>query len=65
MTEMSREVVSLGGSIAGEHGIGKIKSKFLEMAVGEDTITQMKDIKKQLDPNNILNRHTLLSDLNP
>lgn len=65
MTEMSREVVSLGGSIAGEHGIGKIKSKFLEMAVGEDTITQMKNIKKQLDPNNILNRHTLLSDLNP
>ncbi|MGO8878560.1 MAG: FAD-binding oxidoreductase [Desulfomonilaceae bacterium] len=61
MLEMSKQVVSLGGSIAGEHGIGKIKSKYLEMAVGKDAVRQMKHIKKCLDPNNILNRHTLLS----
>jgi FAD/FMN-containing dehydrogenase len=61
MLEMSKQVISLGGSIAGEHGIGKIKSKYLEMAVGENAVRQMKNIKKCLDPNNILNRHTLLS----
>lgn len=60
MFEMSRQIVSLGGSIAGEHGIGKIKIKYLEMAVGNEVVWQMKRIKKSLDPKNILNRHTLL-----
>ncbi len=60
MFEMSRQIVSLGGSIAGEHGIGKIKSKYLEMAVGNEVVWQMKRIKKSLDPKNILNWHTLL-----
>ena len=58
--EMSKQVVSLGGSIAGEHGIGKIKSKYLEMAVGKDAVRQIKQIKKCLDPNNIPNHHALL-----
>ncbi|MDA8405685.1 MAG: hypothetical protein M0T73_02350 [Deltaproteobacteria bacterium] len=56
---MSKQVVSLGGSIAGEHGIGKIKSKYLEMAVGKEAVRQIKQIKKCLDPNNILNHHAL------
>ncbi|MHB8205239.1 MAG: FAD-binding oxidoreductase [Desulfomonilaceae bacterium] len=64
MLEMSKQVISLGGSIAGEHGIGKIKSKYLEMAVGKEAVRQMKHIKKCLDPNNILNRYTLLSTEN-
>ena len=46
MLEMSKQVVSLGGSIAGEHGIGKIKTKYLEMAVGKDAVQQMKQIKE-------------------
>jgi D-lactate dehydrogenase (cytochrome) len=64
MDEIARTVVSMGGSIAGEHGIGKIKSKYLEMALGEEAVRQMKRIKRSLDPRNILNRHTLLGDLN-
>lgn len=61
MFEMSQQIVALGGSIAGEHGIGKIKSKYLEMAVGKETVRKMKQIKRCLDPKNILNRNTLLS----
>lgn len=38
MFKMSQQIVSLGGSIAGEHGIGKIKSKYLEMAVGNEVV---------------------------
>jgi glycolate oxidase len=64
MGEIATEVVSMGGSIAGEHGIGKIKSKYLEMALGEEAVRQMKRIKRCLDPRNILNRHTLLSEAN-
>ncbi|MGC8658806.1 MAG: FAD-binding oxidoreductase [Desulfomonilaceae bacterium] len=62
MFEMSSKIVSLGGSIAGEHGIGKIKSKYLEMAVGNRAVRQMKRIKRSLDPKNILNRHTLFCE---
>jgi glycolate oxidase len=47
--------VEMGGTISGEHGIGIMKSEFLPMALGAETIDAMKRIKAALDPNNILN----------
>jgi glycolate oxidase len=50
-----KTVLELGGSISGEHGIGIVKSDYLEMELGPGLVNVMKKIKKSLDPNNILN----------
>ncbi|MGB9292674.1 MAG: FAD-linked oxidase C-terminal domain-containing protein [Desulfobaccales bacterium] len=47
--------LALGGTLSGEHGIGKAKARFLEKEVGPGTIRYSKRIKAALDPKNILN----------
>lgn len=42
------------GTVSAEHGIGMAKSPYIGKQLGE-TLNVMKDIKKTLDPNNILN----------
>lgn len=49
------EAIKLGGTITGEHGVGLSKKNFLERVVGNAGIKFMVDLKKVLDPNNILN----------
>lgn len=53
--EIFELTVSLGGTISGEHGIGYSQKSYLPIALGVDEITLMKNIKKTLDPNNIMN----------
>lgn len=48
-------VVDLGGSISAEHGIGTLKVEELEHFKPETDLNLMRDIKKTLDPNNIMN----------
>ena len=47
--------VELGGSLSGEHGIGRAKSKFISLQIGEVGREVQHRIKQALDPNNILN----------
>jgi len=51
----AKRAVELGGSVSAEHGIGKIKSKFLQYMFTPDQIQQMRRVKEALDPNGILN----------
>jgi len=53
--EIFTHTVSLGGTISGEHGIGYSQKSYLSIALGENEIALMKNIKKTLDPNNIMN----------
>ena len=48
-------VVSLGGSISGEHGIGFAKAPFIGLELSPETIALMRRIKQVFDPNGILN----------
>lgn len=47
--------VELGGTISGEHGIGYVKSQYLDIAIDKPTLEIMKSIKKVFDPKGILN----------
>ncbi len=47
--------VRLGGTLSGEHGIGLSKQTYMDLAVSEETVKLMADIKRALDPKNILN----------
>jgi glycolate oxidase len=48
-------VLSLGGTISGEHGIGISKANFLPHEIDTNTLHLMKSVKKVFDPKNILN----------
>ena len=50
-----RQALALNGTCTGEHGIGVGKLELLQDEVGMNTIQVMKNIKKALDPKNLLN----------
>lgn len=47
--------VSLGGTITGEHGVGRLKAPWLEGQLGPDVMELNRTIKAALDPLGILN----------
>jgi glycolate oxidase len=47
--------IRLGGTLSGEHGVGSLKLPYLEQDIGPISMDVMLDIKKALDPKNILN----------
>lgn len=49
-----REVIALGGTVAAEHGIGKIKRKWLPLQMSPLQVRAMSAIKRELDPAGIL-----------
>ncbi|MDB3904852.1 FAD-binding protein [Crocinitomicaceae bacterium] len=53
--ELFTEVVKLGGTISGEHGIGLVQKPYMDIAFPEVTINLMRDIKKIFDPKGIMN----------
>jgi len=48
-------IIPAGGTLTGEHGIGKIKTPYLELEHGDKVVAVMREIKKLFDPNLILN----------
>lgn len=48
-------VYSLGGRLSGEHGIGAKKVEAMEKYTEPVEMKMMKEIKRALDPKNILN----------
>jgi glycolate oxidase len=55
IAELFTEVVKLGGSISGEHGIGLVQKRYLPLALSPVEIELMKKIKQAFDPQGILN----------
>lgn len=47
--------IALGGTITGEHGVGRLKKAWLPHQVGEDVMELTRRIKAALDPHDILN----------
>ena len=53
--EIFEEAIRLGGTITGEHGIGLAKKSFLPKFAGDAQMRVMRDLRRALDPNGILN----------
>jgi glycolate oxidase len=49
-----REVIALGGTVAAEHGIGKLKRKWLPLQMSPLQVRAMQAVKRELDPAGIL-----------
>lgn len=57
--EIIQAALALDGTISGEHGVGKGKSKFIKLQTGDAGLAAQWKIKQALDPNNILNPYTM------
>jgi D-lactate dehydrogenase (cytochrome) len=60
-TEFARRAVSWGGTVSAEHGIGKLKAKFLKTMYTEGQLAQMQALKQAFDPENMLNPGNLFT----
>jgi glycolate oxidase len=53
--ELFTEVVKMGGTISGEHGIGLVQKPYMDIAFPPVGLELMRAIKQVFDPKNILN----------
>ncbi|NKQ55888.1 FAD-binding protein [Amycolatopsis sp. K13G38] len=53
--------LSLGGTVTGEHGVGKIKKDWLEREIGPVGMRVHRQIKQALDPENLFNPGSMFS----
>ncbi|MBV0917401.1 FAD-binding oxidoreductase [Mycobacteroides chelonae] len=58
--EIMNLAISLGGTITGEHGVGRLKKPWLGDQVGPEVLEVNRRIKQALDPAGILNPGTLV-----
>ncbi len=50
------QAIMLGGTVSAEHGIGKLKGKYLHAQFGERYLNEMAELKRTFDPQAILGR---------
>ena len=55
ISKVLEEVVSVGGTITAEHGVGDTKSEFVKLELSPHEIEIMKGLKKMFDPKGIMN----------
>lgn len=59
--EFFAQIIRLGGTITGEHGDGIARTKFVKMQYGIKTYSTFLRLKRQFDPNYILNPDKIVS----
>lgn len=57
-----KHAVELGGTVSGEHGIGKTRRDFLPLMYSPSLIEVMRAVKRQFDPKGILAKGNLFPD---
>lgn len=58
-------VLQLGGSLSGEHGVGREKRDYVGREIDRPTLDLMRAIKRQFDPDGILNPDKLFPPADP
>ena len=60
----SNAIINAGGSISHHHGVGLDHRAWLKHDIGEPSVEMLRKLKKQVDPQNILNPKKLIPDSN-
>ncbi len=63
--ELFREVISMGGTISGEHGVGVTKARYLNLELSEPAVALMRRLKSAFDPNGVLNPGKIFDSVMP
>ncbi|MDQ2582894.1 FAD-binding oxidoreductase [Saccharothrix yanglingensis] len=53
--------LALGGTVTGEHGVGKVKREWLAKEIGPVGLRVHRDVKRALDPENLFNPGSMFS----
>lgn len=61
INEIFQKVVSLGGTLSGEHGIGWVQKDYMPIAFNDVQLRLMKEIKGVFDPRGIMNPGKIFS----
>jgi len=64
LDSLFKQVIAIGGSISGEHGIGISKARFMPYQFSETQLQLMKNFKKVFDSENIMNPGKIFPTLN-
>jgi D-lactate dehydrogenase (quinone) len=62
LAHLMQTVLTLKGTISGEHGIGYEKRAFVSLEIPPDTLATMRALKRLFDPNGILNPEKIFPD---
>jgi FAD/FMN-containing dehydrogenase len=54
--DLARAAVAMGGTVSGEHGIGRLKKAHLALMVSPAVLEGWRELKRQVDPGGILGR---------
>lgn len=60
--QLFREVLRLGGTISGEHGIGWVQKGYMDLAFPQHHLALMRSLKHAFDPKGILNPDKIFPD---
>ncbi len=60
--EFARSVVERGGSVSAEHGIGRLKRKFMHLQFTPEELGEMHAVKAALDPQGLFSPGVLFTD---
>ncbi len=61
--EIYAAALRLGGTLSGEHGIGRTKQKYMEMEFSEAALETMRAVKRALDPKGLMNPGKLVGEV--
>ncbi len=59
--QLFKDVVSMGGTLSGEHGIGVLKAPYLHLEQSAELIALQQDLKRVFDPAGLLNPGKIFS----
>jgi D-lactate dehydrogenase len=62
LSDLFNLVLALGGTLSGEHGVGLEKRAFVTREIDPVTLEVMRRVKRELDPNDILNPGKVLPE---
>ena len=65
LDEIATVVASLGGTLSGEHGDGRLRAPFIERLFGAEVVSLFRDVKAAFDPRGILNPGVKLGSAQP
>ena len=60
--QFASKAVEFGGTVSAEHGIGKMKIKFLELMYSPEHLMEMQAVKLALDPDSMFNPGNIFPD---
>lgn len=60
--EIMKACVALGGTISGEHGIGREKMEAMRLVFSDDDIDAQRSLKNAFDPSNVVNPGKIFPD---